>query len=90
MPDLSILKMAVAMSVAGVLVAGSASAEASVDKATRDALRSACRADFSRLCSNTMPGGGRGLACLKEHAADLSSDCRNALVKAGKLTPPAK
>ena len=46
------------------------------------ALRQACRADFQRLCQGTQPGGGRILACLKDHDAELSPDCKQALAAA--------
>jgi hypothetical protein len=39
----------------------------------------ACRADARKLCASTQPGGGRMLACLQEHEAELSSDCKAAL-----------
>jgi hypothetical protein len=39
----------------------------------------ACRADARKLCAGTQPGGGRMLACLQEHEAELSPDCRAAL-----------
>ena len=35
-----------------------------------------CRADAERLCANVKKGGGRIIACLKEHSADLSPACR--------------
>jgi hypothetical protein len=43
-------------------------------------LRASCRGDFRTFCSGVEPGGGRALACLKEHGADLSPDCRSALL----------
>jgi len=39
----------------------------------------ACRADAKKVCAGTQPGGGRVLACLKEHEAELSPDCKAAL-----------
>lgn len=35
-----------------------------------------CRSDVLRLCKNVQPGGGRIVACLKEHLNDLSPPCR--------------
>ena len=39
----------------------------------------ACRADAKKVCNGTKPGGGRLLACLKQHEAELSPDCKAAL-----------
>ncbi len=39
-------------------------------------LSDACRPDAARLCRGIPPGGGRILACLKSHEADLSPACR--------------
>jgi len=44
-------------------------------------LTSACAGDLGRWCPQVPEGGGRILRCLKEHAADLTSDCRSALQK---------
>ena len=40
----------------------------------------ACRGDFFRFCRGVQLGGGRGLMCLREHAADLSPSCQGALM----------
>lgn len=37
---------------------------------------SACRADVSAHCAGTRPGGGRIAACLQQHEAQLSPDCK--------------
>jgi hypothetical protein len=37
----------------------------------------ACRPDVERFCSSVVPGGGRIIACLRDHAADLSQPCRD-------------
>ena len=42
-------------------------------------LRAKCGADFQKLCSNVQAGGGRGVACLRTHQAELTPDCRSAL-----------
>jgi hypothetical protein len=46
------------------------------------ALRSKCSGDFQKLCSGVQPGGGRGVACLREHASALTPACRGALMSA--------
>jgi Cysteine rich repeat len=42
-------------------------------------LRTSCRRDYRAYCSGVEPGGGRAVACLKEHGPQLSSACRSAL-----------
>lgn len=42
----------------------------------------ACRADYDALCASVAPGGGRIVACLRQHAAQLSPACREALAAA--------
>ena len=44
--------------------------------------RQACAADFQKLCADVMPGGGRIVTCLREHAASLSEACRAAIDEA--------
>jgi hypothetical protein len=39
-------------------------------------LKSACAADYKKLCPDVRMGGGRIVRCLKEHDADLSAPCR--------------
>lgn len=39
----------------------------------------ACRADYRALCSDVQPGGGRVLACLQQHADQVSEGCKQAL-----------
>ena len=48
----------------------------------RQALRGACIADYQSLCRDTLPGGGRVIACLQQNIDKLSADCRNALANA--------
>jgi hypothetical protein len=45
-------------------------------------LRTKCGGDFQKLCSGVQPGGGRAVACLRAHAADLSPGCQSALTSA--------
>jgi Cysteine rich repeat len=42
-------------------------------------LRRACGPDYRALCQDAPPGGGRAIGCLRDHAADLSPTCQNAL-----------
>ena len=40
------------------------------------AAREACQPDVAKFCSDVQPGGRRIVACLKQHAAELSDACR--------------
>lgn len=42
-------------------------------------VREACRPDYQTFCAGTSPGGGRIMACFKEHASQLSPACTAAL-----------
>jgi hypothetical protein len=44
-----------------------------------------CRGDYDRLCSSVQPGGGRILACLQNHASQLSAACGAAMPRAEAL-----
>lgn len=63
--------------VLALLAAGPALAEDAPAQPVR--AKMACRPDVQRLCADVQPGGGRILACLKGHSADLSPDCSTAL-----------
>jgi hypothetical protein len=41
----------------------------------------ACKADVERLCAGVQRGGGRIRECLKQHAAELSPECKAAAAK---------
>jgi len=42
------------------------------------ALRAACSADIQKLCAGVQPGGGRIMACLKQHKDEVSDGCKQA------------
>jgi len=42
------------------------------------ATRAACAADAQKFCAGVQPGGGRIVACLKEHKDSLSDQCKQA------------
>jgi hypothetical protein len=42
------------------------------------AIRAACTADAKKFCAGVQPGGGRVVACLKEHKDELSDQCKKA------------
>ena len=48
-----------------------------------------CRGDYDRLCAGVQPGGGRILACLQNHANQLSSACGQAMPRAQALKDSA-
>jgi Cysteine rich repeat len=50
--------------------------------------RAACESDIQALCAGVQPGGGRILACLKEHKDKVSDPCKVAIVKATQKPPP--
>ena len=46
--------------------------------------RTACAADVQNLCPGVQPGGGRILACLKQHKDQVSDGCKSAVMGAMK------
>lgn len=61
--------------------APSAPAPAPAPQAVAEA-RVACETDIQSLCAGVQPGGGRILACLKQHKDQVSDVCKQAVVKA--------
>ncbi|MDF0497385.1 hypothetical protein [Bradyrhizobium yuanmingense] len=45
----------------------------------RSEAKQACKADYSRFCAGTMPGGGRIRKCLGDNYASLSGACKQAV-----------
>jgi len=45
-------------------------------------LHAACDADIKKLCPGVQPGGGRILACLKQHQESVSDNCKLTVVRA--------
>jgi cysteine rich repeat protein len=48
------------------------------DQQSLDAIRAACAEDAQKLCAGVQPGGGRIVACLREHKDSLSDRCKQA------------
>jgi hypothetical protein len=46
------------------------------------AARAACANDIQTLCLGVQPGGGRILACLKQHKQQVSGGCKQAIAAA--------
>ena len=44
--------------------------------------RTACAADVQKLCPNVPAGGGRIIACLKQHKDEVSDRCKQAIIGA--------
>jgi len=65
----------VALIICAVTAAQSALANA---QQTLAAIRAACAEDAQKLCAGVQPGGGRIVACLKEHKDSLSDQCKQA------------
>ncbi len=59
------------------------------DAAAMAVLRAGCTADVQRLCAGVQPGGGRIIACLKQHQDALSDQCKQAAQKAASMTGTA-
>jgi hypothetical protein len=59
-----------------------AQAEAQTANGGADGARAACRADYQKFCSTTMPGGGRIAKCLAENSEKLSPACKTAMADA--------
>jgi hypothetical protein len=53
-----------------------------------NAAQAACNSDIQALCASVQPGGGRILACLKEHQDKVSDTCKQAVMKAAQTQPP--
>ena len=73
--------LAIAAIVDGVLGPQSLFAQAVSPQALADA-RTACASDVQKLCAGVPSGGGRIIACLKQHQAEVSDGCKQAIVKA--------
>lgn len=43
------------------------------------AQRTACKGDYDKYCTGTIPGGGRVIACLNEQRDSLSDACKKVL-----------
>jgi Cysteine rich repeat len=62
-----------------VLMAASPAFSQAPTEAQRDAIRSACRADYEAHCASVPPGGAASLQCLQKNMSSLSSACQSAV-----------
>jgi hypothetical protein len=47
----------------------------------------ACAPDVQKFCAGVKQGGGRIMACLREHHSDVSPGCKSVLTKGGAAKP---
>jgi hypothetical protein len=64
-----------------LLTAPAALAQNASPQALNEA-RAACETDVQNLCAGVPAGGGRIIACLKQHQNDVSSGCKSAIANA--------
>jgi len=69
-----------------VVCCAAAAAAFADEPAALAVLRAGCAADAQQFCANVPPGGGRILACLRDHKDELSDQCKQAAVKAQVLS----
>jgi hypothetical protein len=72
------LKHAALLVTAIFMVATPAHSQAPTD-AQRNAIRSACRADYQAHCASIPPGGEASLQCLQKNMSSLSTSCQSAV-----------
>jgi hypothetical protein len=64
-----------------LLAASAALAQSPSPQALNEA-RAACETDVQNLCAGVPSGGGRIIACLKQHQNEVSGGCKSAIAKA--------
>jgi hypothetical protein len=64
---------AAAMTAAAFALAGTQA------QAQSKSAQDACLGDYQKLCSTTLPGGGRVAKCLVAHKDELTDGCKTAL-----------
>src|SRR5882724_5663429 len=57
-------------------------AQSSSAQGAANDVRAACAQDVQKLCANVPAGGGRIIACLKQHQDQVSDSCKQAVAKA--------
>jgi len=61
-----------------LVVCAATAAQSALAQDQLAAIRAACAEDAQKLCAGVQPGGGRIVACLKEHKDSLSDRCKQA------------
>ncbi len=64
-----------ALSIFAAAILGAVGAAQAQTKSVQDA----CMGDYQKLCSATIPGGGRVAKCLVAHKDELTDSCKTAL-----------
>lgn len=72
-------RLAVLISILAFAAAPALAQATAEQKEKARAAARACRADAQKFCQGVQPGGGRLVACLQGHEADLSAGCRDTL-----------
>jgi len=80
--------MSAVMAALIIAIALPASAQTPTEQ-QRDAIRSACRADYEAKCSSVPPGGEASLQCLQKNMSSLSSSCQQAVSAIEPAKAPA-
>jgi hypothetical protein len=66
------------LTIFSVSPAGAAQSAQGGDQQSLAAIRAGCAEDAQKFCATVQPGGGRIVACLKDHKDSLSDRCRQA------------
>jgi hypothetical protein len=75
------------LAISSVSIARAAQYAQPGDQQSLAAIRAACAEDAQKLCATVPPGGGRIIACLKDHKDSLSDRCKQA---AGLTANPSR
>lgn len=78
------LALALVVSAAAAVQSGPVSAQSAVD-----ILTGGCADDAQKLCAGVQSGGGRIIACLKQHKDSLSAKCKQAAAQVSNQTAGA-
>jgi len=64
---------------AGVIFGATAASAGGLPPEVLDNVMQTCRADYHRVCSDVLPGGGRVGRCLLDHETELAPPCLKAI-----------
>src|SRR6202142_3237929 len=69
-----------------LVVCAATAAQSALAQDQLAAIRAACAEDAQKLCAGVQSGGGRIIACLKEHKDSLSDQCKQAATQAANAS----